>query len=523
MKAPLNKLREVVTRSPGDANGWYTLGVKAIESGDLAEAGPALLTFVKLAPREIDRALSAGYALLAAGCHAEAEQIFRLTSEQAPSRTNAQLGLARVFIETGRESDAVGLLSRVLLADASSVEAHLLAASAYERMGLLADATDHLALVLAVDSNHSEATSRLGNALGQLGDNRGLIRCLRRLVALNGDQDLEARTMLGIALSGNGQHDEAVEVLQAVATARATVSSAYADLGMAQLTAERLEEAIATMSQALKLDPRSAQAYCGLGLCYQKVGRWKEAAQAFASTEQLAPELSVGPLNLGLALDALGDKTGARRALLRAAALDPTDEEIRQALERLFIGALDGPTDAGVAQTLSGPGSISGELRNFPFLDVLEFLRLQNRTGTLVVTSQRGAGAVRLTRGQISSASAPNTKRFDHALFEMGLISRGNLEAVVARSPGLDRESAEALGTALLRERAVEHRPLSQLLSRRIHESLVEILSWTEGAFSFHPEEHRDPPAIFFNLQDVMLELVRVSDERRHGIQGPAH
>jgi hypothetical protein len=63
---------------------------------------------------------------------------------------------------------------------------------------------------------------------------------------------------------------------------------------------------------------------------------------------------------------------------------------------------------------------------------------------------------------------------------------------------------------------------VAQLLSRRIHEALTEIIGWTEATFSFLPEEYQAPPAIFFNLQDVMMELVRMSDERRQGIQGPA-
>jgi len=228
-------------------------------------------------------------------------------------------------------------------------------------------------------------------------------------------------------------------------------------------------------------------------------------------------------LNLGLVLEALGDRSGARRALLRAAALEPNDAEIRVALERFFVVPVDDQGAASASRTPSNETSISGDLKSSQLLDVLEFLRLQNKTGTLVIVSRAGRGAVRLIRGQITSASGPSTRRFDQAVVDTGLIGRANLEAVLGRAPGIDRESAEALGSVLLRERAVERRQLSKLLSRRIHESLVEILGWTEGVFSFQPEEDQEPPAIFFNLQDVMFELVRVSDERRHGIQGPAH
>lgn len=528
MKGPLNKLREVVNRSPADAQGWFTLGFKALEAGDVAEGTQALLRSAKLAPLEIDRALGAATALMGAGQVGEAEQVVRAACEHAPARADVHLTLARILVASDRASEAIGILGRVLRADPNSphsIDGHLLAATAYEQMGMMTDAGDHLALVLAVDAHHLDATKRLGDVLERLGDGRGVVRSLRRLATLTRGEDFQVLTTLGITLSSQGRHNEAIEVLKEVAKRRRDVGSAYADLGLAQLTAGRIDDALATISNALSLDPRSAQAHCALGMCHQKAGRWKEAAQAFATTEQLAPELVVGPLNLGLTLDALGDRPGARRALLRAAALDQNDREIQSALERLFAPAPTGSTSAGTQSTVEtvGPGTdVAGNLASISLFEVLEFLRLQGRSGTLALSSPRGAGEVRLFRGQISSAAATGTKRFDQALIEAKLISKSNLESFLARTGNRDRESAESLGTLLVQQRAIEPRPLAQLLSRRIHVALSEILSWAEGPFSFHDEQAPQEPAIFFNLQDVTMELVRAGNDRRQGNQRPA-
>jgi tetratricopeptide (TPR) repeat protein len=525
MKGPLNKLREVVNRSPSDAQGWYALGCKALEHGDVAEGTQALLRSAQLAPLEIDLALSAGAALLGAGQLIEAEQVMRAACEHAPTRADAHLALARVVIASGRPSDGIGVLSRVLHADPRSIDGHLLAATAYQQLGLLVDAADHLALVLAVDAHHLDATKHLGAVLEQLGDGRGMVRCLRRIATLTGGEDFQVLTTLGITLSSLGRHNEAIDVLKEVAQRRRDVGSAYADLGLAQLTAGRIEDALATVTKALSLDPRSAQAHCALGLCHQNAGRLKEAAQAFATSEQLAPDLVAGPLNLGLTLDALGDRPGARRALLRAAALDPNDREIQVALERLFAPEPTGSTSAGAqstVQTDGRPGTIAGNLASISILDVLELLRLQARSGTLSLSSPRGAGEVRLFRGQISSAAASGTKRFDQALIEGKLISKPALESFLARTGHRDRESAESLGTLLVQQRAVEGRPLAQLMSRRIHVALSEILSWLEGPFSFRDEQVPQEPAIFFNLQDVTTELLRAVNDRRQGLQRPS-
>ena len=125
-------------------------------------------------------------------------------------------------------------------------------------------------------------------------------------------------------------------------------------------------------------------------------------------------------------------------------------------------------------------------------------------------------------RGQISSAAATGTKRFDQALIEAKLINKSGLESFLARSGHRDRESAESLGTMLVQHRAIEPRPLAQLMSRRIHVALSEMLSWPEGPFSFHEEPAALEPAIFFNLQDVTMELLRAGHDRTQGLQRPA-
>src|SRR6266700_1389781 len=267
MKGPLNKLREVVTRTPADSQGWYALGARALELGDMAEATNAFMRSVQLAPHDIERSLGAGLALLGAGQLAEAEQLVRSACEHAPDRPETQLALARVYLASGRASEAIGVAGRVVRADPQSVDGHLMAAAAYEEMGMLVDAADHLALVLTADAHHLEASKRLAGVLERLGDGRGVVRSLRRIATLTGGEDFEVLTTLGITLSGLGRHDEAIHVLSEIATRRRDVGSAYADLGLAQLTAGRAEEALASITKGLALDPKSAQVHCALGMC----------------------------------------------------------------------------------------------------------------------------------------------------------------------------------------------------------------------------------------------------------------
>jgi hypothetical protein len=218
----------------------------------------------------------------------------------------------------------------------------------------------------------------------------------------------------------------------------------------------------------------------------------------------------VGPYNLGLALAALGEAEEARSALLRAAALEPDDREIREALQSLLCAqpAASDPRRSPRRASAATSG-------RFALPEVLEFLRLQKKTGSLVVSSRRGAAIVRLVRGQVTSASAPGVKRLGEALDRRGIITAAALER---------RWRGNAPTTARARRRwapcCCANTPATAKrspapCSSRCSTRCGEMQTWNEGGFSFHPGSDRGLPAIAFDLQNVMLELMRIADERK--------
>lgn len=512
-RASLKKLRETVRRRPGDAQAWCDLGLAAIGDGDVEEARYALAQSVYLAPQDMERGLSAAQALLDLGYMVEAEHSYRRLLERAPRSSEAREGLVRTFLLAGDPDTAARELAPGLRDDPRHVGLRLLAANLSQQRGALAEAADHLAAVLAVDLEHVEANRQLGQLLSVLGDADGAVRCWRRVVAATGSTDPDAMTALGIALSSNGQHGEAIRVLQEIVSRFGEVSSAHANFGMALLADGKMDEAAAALGRALDIDPQSAQAHCGLGLSYQRQGLWREAAEEFKVTEQLAPDHVVGAFNLGLALQALGDDEGARRALLRAAALDPDDEEIRRALEQTLA------RDAVPKETADAPSvplSIKGNLQSFQLFDVLEFLRLQSKSGSVVVSGRQGAGTIRMARGAVTSASAPGVPRLGEALIAKHLVRPQDVEEALAHQrSGAEHDNPEALGEVLLARKLVTREALAKVLLEQIMGALEAMTSWAEGGFFFHPQDDAEPPTVVFNLQEVMLEFLRSSDERK--------
>jgi tetratricopeptide (TPR) repeat protein len=488
-----------IERSRADA-------VAALDRGDLEIGRRALLQSLKYETDSFETFVDIAAELALAGFRADAEHILRRAIERFPQRVEATVELARLFLESGNDHNALRVAQQALRMHPRNGDLHALAASACEQLDLLDEAASHWAAILAGDPDHSYANRRLAAVLERTGDMAGAIGCLRRVFEATRGQDVEIVTSLGIALSADGQHAEAIALLTDVAKSNPDVATAHADLANALLAGDRVEDAIGGFTEVLRLDPNSAQAYCGLGLAYQRIQRWYEAAEAFRMTEQLAPDQAVGPYNLGLALSALGDAEEARSALLRAAALEPDDVGIREALQALLAPATP---DAPVAAP-----RFSGDLNSFALPEVLEFLRLQHKTGSLVISSRRGAAIVRLVRGEVTSASAPGVSRLGERLVAARIITNQELEAALARQRMDDGESAEMLGAVLLRERPGRREALTRAVFQQVLDALSEVLTWPEGAFSFHPGSDRGLPAISFDLQNVVLEVFRIADER---------
>lgn len=434
---------------------------------------------------------------------------------------------ARLLLETEHPAEAFDEIALAISKRPHDAYLRLLASDAYERLGALPEAADHLSVVLAAEPEHLEANRRLAELLCEIGDTQGAIRCWRRLVAATDEEDADAVTLLAIALCTDGQHEGAIELLTKLTHKHPLDAASLANLGMALLAAGRESEAQAALTRAVALDPQSAQAHCGMGLAHYEHARWQEAAAAFRATERFAPDSAIGSFNLGLALDRLGDRDEARRALLRAAALEPNDEEIQRALEPLLVRHSLVPS---VPEARGGVASIRGDLASFDLLNVLEFLRMQEKTGSLVISAPVGVGMLRLERGMLIGGSAPRLKRLGEVLVRRGLLSRESLQSALARQrqlyPGLQgggaqgaaiqggEADANTLGAVLLRERLLDEKQLSDVLFRMILHVISQIKQWREGVFAFHPSVDTGFP-IRFNVQEVVLDLMRLEDERR--------
>ncbi|MFO8038846.1 MAG: tetratricopeptide repeat protein [Sodalinema sp.] len=166
-------------------------------------------------------------------------------------------------------------VSRELKADFASASAPA-AASAAEPAQL----KDMVSMALSVQNVMSNARHTIENSM-QLQD-----RLDGRL------QDvLELQMMQGRQLEANGQYTEAIAAFDRAIEVDERHREAYCAKGSLLITLQRLEEALATYAQAVKVAPDCAEAWYGIARCYALVGHQEPAIDNLKKAIHLNPSL----------------------------------------------------------------------------------------------------------------------------------------------------------------------------------------------------------------------------------------
>ncbi len=167
---------------------------------------------------------------------------------------------------------------------------------------------------------------------------------------------------------------------------------------------------------------------------------------------------------------------------------------------------------------------ISGSLQDVSVADVMQFIHLGRRTGTLDLVRGRDRAMIGFHLGRLVSAQAPKTPKIGDLLVSSGLIGRVALDAAIReqRAAGSERRS---LGQQLIETGTLSPESLRDVIARQIEQGVGEVLLWETGTFDFAIDDLRpiDDIAIYpsdvlpdgdINTQMVLLEAARIFDER---------
>jgi hypothetical protein len=175
--------------------------------------------------------------------------------------------------------------------------------------------------------------------------------------------------------------------------------------------------------------------------------------------------------------------------------------------------------------------SISGSLEDVSVADVMQFIHLGRRTGTLVLRRDDERGMIGFHRGKLVSAGSPGTPRLGELLLRGDLVSGEELEEAVRLQE--TEPERRTLGQILLAREVIDLEALRRVVAQQIEQTISELVGWDRGSFEFVVDDHHpvDDIALYpgdvlpdadINTQMVLLEAARIFDERNRDSAGAA-
>ncbi len=173
---------------------------------------------------------------------------------------------------------------------------------------------------------------------------------------------------------------------------------------------------------------------------------------------------------------------------------------------------------------------ISGSLKDVSVADVMQFVHLGRRTGTLLLNRGAERAMIGFHVGKLVSAQAPRTPKLGDLLVSSGTVGREVLDnAIAAQSEERERRS---LGQILISSGVIKAEELREVIGQQIEQAVAEIMVWDNGTFEFAIDDLRpiDDIALYpsdvlpdadINTQMVLLEAARIFDERSRSPQAP--
>ncbi len=270
----------------------------------------------------------------------------------APDVAAVRLSLGITLTNSGRNSEAVQELQRVLAARPNDDEARRFLGMALAALGRLDEAVAEWRKALAARPNNWQALSEMGRALFQGARYADAEQAYRELVDLRPDNVIGYQG-LGTVLQQQGRDDEALQYYERARTIT-PASQVLSNIGTLYYRRGDYARAAEAYRQALVGRPNSAPTHRNLGDSLLRLGRRDEALEAYRRAVTLAqddlrvnPSDVVGLASLAVYLQKAGDDAAARRYLADVVRRAPDDPAIWSRVAQ--VHALAGRTDDALA------------------------------------------------------------------------------------------------------------------------------------------------------------------------------
>jgi Domain of unknown function (DUF4388) len=164
---------------------------------------------------------------------------------------------------------------------------------------------------------------------------------------------------------------------------------------------------------------------------------------------------------------------------------------------------------------------ISGNLNTMQLSELLQWLSLGQKTGTLLIEGRGVEKRIYFQNGRINSSSSSDQREYlGHFLVSHGYITEEELKMAME----VQEESNILLGKILVMINAIAETDLLRLMRKKAEESIYDVFLWDQGNFEFVDGELPELKMVPLSLDvtGIIMEGLRRYDEwRRIRVQVP--
>jgi len=156
--------------------------------------------------------------------------------------------------------------------------------------------------------------------------------------------------------------------------------------------------------------------------------------------------------------------------------------------------------------------SVSGNLKTMDLAELLQWVALGRKTGSLAFVRNKTKNYIYFQNGQIiSSRSNEPMRQLGHFLVFQGKITETQLK----RALEIQQQTRVVLGKILIQEGFITQEDVAKALIRRTEEVIYDLFLWQDGYFHFTVNGYNLAELIVINLDinAIIFEGVRRKDE----------
>lgn len=168
--------------------------------------------------------------------------------------------------------------------------------------------------------------------------------------------------------------------------------------------------------------------------------------------------------------------------------------------------------------------SLNGKLEDVSLADVMQFIHLGRRTGTLSLTRGVEEAEIGFHRGQIVSAWGPGSVRLGELLGRQGLLPPAKIGEILRLQAS--EQPRRSLGQILVQQGLLDFEQVRAVIEDQIQACVYDLVTWTSGSFEFSLDELKPIddiamypgdviPKLNLNTQMLLLEASRIMDEAK--------